>query len=77
MSEDPFIRRVVGRRKNAPPGQPPSPVARQAFDEMARYRTRAPKGVFRYQSHEEANRDRERWTAQAMRESGVPPSDHE
>jgi hypothetical protein len=36
---------------------------------MARYRTRAPKGVFRYQSHEEANRDRERWIVEAMQRS--------
>ncbi len=33
---------------------------------MASYRTRAPKGVFRYRTHEEANRDRERWTLEAM-----------
>ncbi len=32
----------------------------------ARYRTRAPKGVFIYQSHEEMTRDRERWTVDAM-----------
>lgn len=33
---------------------------------MARYRTRAPKGVFFYDSHEAANRDRDRWTVDAM-----------
>ncbi len=33
---------------------------------MAAYRTRAPKGVFRYDSHEAANRDREKWTVAAM-----------
>jgi hypothetical protein len=31
-----------------------------------RYVTRAPKGVFIYQSHEEANVDRDRWTVDAM-----------
>lgn len=29
---------------------------------MASYRTAAPKGVFRYASHEAANQDREAWT---------------
>jgi hypothetical protein len=33
---------------------------------MARYRTRAPKGVFHYKSHEEANRDRDRWQTEAI-----------
>jgi hypothetical protein len=37
---------------------------------MARYRTRVPKGVFIYESHEEANRDRERWTVDAIVEAG-------
>ena len=34
--------------------------------QMARYLTRAPKGVFRYASHEEANRDRDRWQLAAI-----------
>lgn len=34
--------------------------------QMAQYLTCAPKGVFRYASHEEANRDRERWQLAAM-----------
>ncbi len=33
---------------------------------MANYLTRAPKGVFRYKSHEEANRDREKWQVAAV-----------
>lgn len=32
----------------------------------ANYRTRAPKGIFFYGTHEEMNRDRERWTVEAM-----------
>ncbi len=32
----------------------------------AHYRTRAPKGVFRYASHQEANADRRRWLIDAM-----------
>ncbi len=30
------------------------------------YRTRAPKGNFVYQNHEEMTRDRELWTLEAM-----------
>ena len=33
---------------------------------MADYLTRAPKGIFRYKSHEEANRDRDEWQVSAM-----------
>jgi hypothetical protein len=58
--------RVVGHRQRPPLGQPPSPVARAAMTRMAQYRTRAPKGVFLYQSHEQANRDRDEWLVQAM-----------
>lgn len=60
------IARTVGRRQPAPLGAPPSREARIALDTFARRLTRAPKGVFRYASHEEMARDRERWTAQAM-----------
>jgi hypothetical protein len=37
--------------------------------EMARYRTRAPKGIFVYASHAEANRDSERWVVDAIVEA--------
>ena len=37
--------------------------------QMARYRTRVPKGVFIYRSHDEANRDRDRWIVDAMVEA--------
>lgn len=66
MEDDPFIGRVVGRRRQAPFGAVPPKASREALAAMARYRTRAPKGVFRYASHEEANRDRERWRLDAM-----------
>ncbi len=36
------------------------------MDRMARYRTHAPKGVFLYRSHEEANADRDRWLTEAI-----------
>jgi hypothetical protein len=62
---DEVFRRVVGKRIQAHgPGIRSETV--RAMTEMARYITRAPKGVFRYQTHEQANLDRERWTIDAM-----------
>jgi hypothetical protein len=58
--------RVVGRRVAPPAGTLPNAEARAAMTRMAQYLTRAPKGVFRYASHEEANRDRERWQLAAV-----------
>jgi hypothetical protein len=60
-----FIR-VVGRRQHAPAGEPPPPASRAALTKMAAYRTCAPKGVFIYRSHEEANRDSERWIVDSI-----------
>ena len=62
------LQRVVGRRQVRPMGQPQSPdAALQALlIELSRTRTRTPKGVFRYRTHEEANRDQERWRALAV-----------
>ncbi len=57
---------VVGRRTPPPLGNPPSPAARAAMASMARYLTRAPKGVFVYSSHAAANRDRDEWTIEAI-----------
>lgn len=36
------------------------------MDANARYCTRAPKGVFFYESHEQMARDRQRWTVEAI-----------
>ncbi len=58
--------RVIGRRRRAPIGRPPPPETTAALAEMARYLTRAPKGVFVYRSHEEANADRDRWLVSAI-----------
>ena len=58
--------RVVGRRQPAPAGEPPPAETRRAMAEMARYRTRAPKGIFIYESHARANEDRERWIVDAV-----------
>ena len=63
--EETFVR-VVGRRRTRAPGVPPSVEDRDRLATMARYRTRAPKGVFRYTTHEEANAARQRWTVEAV-----------
>ena len=67
---DPFsgekFLRVVGRREQPPIGALPSAEARRALATMARYQTAAPKGVFIYATHEEMDRDRMRWTVDAM-----------
>jgi hypothetical protein len=60
------IRRVVGKRIAPPPGAVPNAVTRSAMDANARYRTRAPKGLFFYESHEQMTRDREQWTVDAI-----------
>jgi hypothetical protein len=60
------IARTVGRRAQASAGAPPSREAREAMDALARRHTRAPKGVFRYASHDEMARDRERWETEAI-----------
>lgn len=60
------IRRVVGKRIAPPPGSVPNAATRSAMDANARYRTRAPKGLFFYESHEQMARDRERWTIEAI-----------
>lgn len=62
--------RIVGKRVPASstvaPRQPPSAEARAAMTGMAQYRTRVPKGIFVYASHDEANRDWDEWRVAAM-----------
>lgn len=60
------IGRVVGRRVPPPAGAVPNAATRSAMDANAQYRTRAPKGLFFYESHEQMARDRERWIVEAM-----------
>jgi hypothetical protein len=59
---DESFRRVVGARRPGPVGEPPQAAAREAMTKNASYLTGAPKGVFRYRTHEEANAHREAWT---------------
>ena len=60
------IAKTVGRRIPPPVGAPPAADARAAWTAMAAYRTRAPKGVFAYDSHDKMTRDRDRWEAEAV-----------
>lgn len=68
--EDPFnqetFRRVVGTRQHGAPGEPPGAAVRSALAKLARASTGAPKGVFKFRSHEEANAQREAWTVAQM-----------
>ena len=70
MEKDPItgetFLRIVGRRSQAPIGEPPSLRARYALASLVQYGTCAPKGVFIYRCHEEMEADRLRWTVQAI-----------
>jgi len=59
------IRRTIGRRQSRD-GRSLTAADRAALAALARYRTRAPKGVFIYYSAEEMDADRLRWTVDAM-----------
>jgi hypothetical protein len=72
MASEPRLR-TVGTRQHSPRstnvevGQAPTLAARAAMTRMAQYRTRVPKGIFIYRSHEEANRDWDEWRLAGMR----------
>ena len=72
------IQRTVGKRKSRE-GQPMTDPARaadrDAMTRNARYRTRMPKGVFFYASHEEMAADRLRWTVDLMDERAQTAAD--
>jgi hypothetical protein len=57
---------VIGRRQRPPIGEPPTEEAQRAHASLLQYRTRAPKGVFLYDNHEQMDADRLRWTVEAM-----------
>lgn len=59
--------RVIGRRKTL--GITPGTISNDTIkwmDSMNQYKTRVPKGVFRYKSHEEANSDMDYWLSQTV-----------
>ena len=57
------IRRTVGARGQRPVGplRAPTPAEYQWSKAMAQFRTKVPKGIFRYPSMAEANADWEHW----------------
>jgi len=59
------IRKTVGRRQSRE-GRALTPADREAMTAMASYRTRVPKGVFIYESHEQMEADWLRWHAEAV-----------
>jgi hypothetical protein len=69
--------RTIGRRRTPPAGvlRAPTPEEQDWVRRMSAYRTRVPKGVFRYASAEEANADWDRWRADSLAEgAGVERS---
>ncbi|MBL8473748.1 MAG: hypothetical protein KF778_06285 [Rhodocyclaceae bacterium] len=59
--------KLIGLRLNRRLGDgPPDADARRALTEMARYRTRAPKGVFAYPDHDAMEADRFKWQVEAI-----------
>ncbi len=57
-----MVERVVGRRKQGTGD-------RKGLDALVlKFGGGAPKGVFRYKSQEEANRDRDEWTSERVRQ---------
>lgn len=66
LSDQQPIARTVGRRSPPRVGAPPTAEARAAWNAMAAYRTRVPKGVFVYSSHAEMAADRESWVVDAI-----------
>jgi hypothetical protein len=58
--------RVLGKRVSSRViGEPPAAIDRTAAASFT-HGVRAPRGVFRYRSHEEANADWERWQAERL-----------
>jgi len=64
--------RAVGRRTPPPAGllRAPTPEEQEWVRRMSAFRTRVPKGLFRYASAEEANADWDRWRAALLAGGG-------
>jgi hypothetical protein len=59
--------RVIGTRTSSRViGEPPNAEDREAMASFKHVGIRAPRGVYRYASHEEANADWERWQAERL-----------
>ena len=64
--DDQGFQRIIGRRKCRQVSPVPCPPDLKQEKLRNPVYTRVPKGVFRYNSHEEANRDWEKWMAETM-----------
>ena len=66
-------KRIIGHRKPRGMGGlgPPTYQEQAWLSGFANRRTRVPKGVFRYRTHEEANADWDRWNAELVAETVV------
>jgi len=65
--DDSEFSRVIGRRKVL--GVSPGTITKEMMDwmdSMNNYKTRIPKGIFRYKNHEEANKAMDEWLVQTM-----------
>ena len=63
------LQRIVGRRQSPALNDSrkgPGASLQALLVELSASRTRTPKGIFRYATHEEANKDQERWRAAAV-----------
>ena len=71
MPDEQAISRALGRRKNREIGplRAPTEQERGWVRRMARKQTGVPKGVYRYDSMEQANLDWERWHAEMVTET--------
>lgn len=60
--------KIIGHRHSPTigPVRPPTPAEREWVRQLADRRLRVPKGVFRYRTIEDANRDWERWRAELV-----------
>lgn len=66
-------KRVIGHRRPRDLGEfgPPTDQEQAWLSSFAHRRTRVPKGVFRYRTHEEANADWDRWNAEVVAKTVV------
>jgi hypothetical protein len=74
------LQRIVGRRQSPVLNdncKEPSRSLQALLVELSASRTRTPKGIFRYATHEEANRDHERWRAAAVAARQSRPASHD
>ncbi len=61
--------RVIGKRTQLPYGlEHPTKKEREWLISLSKFRTRVPKGIFRYKNHEEANKDWDRWIVEKLKD---------